>query len=93
MISVIFCRPAWPPQAPGLAQWWTTGILSTMVILSSCKQSSAHFKPSLGDAKRLKRSRRTLVGKRSAGALHRLSRRFQRARSTVRATETSGIPG
>eukprot|EP00661_Eupelagonemidae_sp_cell13_P015018 gene15018-biopygen5161 len=28
-------KPAWPPQAPGLAQRWTTGILSTSGVLSS----------------------------------------------------------
>eukprot|EP00661_Eupelagonemidae_sp_cell13_P020475 gene20475-biopygen19115 len=35
MIFVIFGRPAWPPQALGLAQRWTTGILSTRGVLSS----------------------------------------------------------
>eukprot|EP00661_Eupelagonemidae_sp_cell13_P009459 gene9459-biopygen22727 len=35
MNFVIFGRQAWPPQAPGLAQRWTTGILSTRGVLSS----------------------------------------------------------
>eukprot|EP00661_Eupelagonemidae_sp_cell13_P019348 gene19348-biopygen16042 len=84
MNYVIFGRPAWPPQpprprAPGCQL--------------NRQQSSDFVKTSLGGAKRFKRSRQTLVGKRSAGALHRLFRRFERARSGVRTAETSENPG
>eukprot|EP00661_Eupelagonemidae_sp_cell13_P015523 gene15523-biopygen3691 len=67
----------------------TRGVLSSL----NRQQSYHNSKTSPGDAKRFKQSRKTLVGKRSAGALHRLFRRFERARSRVRATETSEIPG
>eukprot|EP00661_Eupelagonemidae_sp_cell13_P007478 gene7478-biopygen16555 len=75
MNFVIFGRPAWPPQPPGPRA-------------PGCQQSSHFIKASLGGGKRRKRSRKTLVGKHSAGTLHRLFRRFERARSGVRTAET-----
>eukprot|EP00661_Eupelagonemidae_sp_cell13_P022833 gene22833-biopygen14821 len=86
------------PQAPGLAQRWTTGILSTRGVLSS--GGNEVFDPEASVAAPAPqapgpRLPGVLAQARGggAGALHRLFRRFERARSGFRATETSGIPG
>eukprot|EP00661_Eupelagonemidae_sp_cell13_P007405 gene7405-biopygen19553 len=71
--------PAPPPQAPGLRlpgvlaqDRWGGGVPHVLAGFDiKCKQSNHNFKPSSGCAKRRKRSRKTLVGKRSPGALHR----------------------
>eukprot|EP00661_Eupelagonemidae_sp_cell13_P015089 gene15089-biopygen18675 len=56
----------------------------------TCKQSSHNFKTPCGSAEHLKRSGKTLVGSTVLG--HRLLRRFEKAGSGLRTTETSENP-